>query len=84
MSAIEDHVENVVCKRFLEVKEDIRWFVDKYFPNKMLVLEEMAKENKGMELFNQLNDVWFHLPDNVFNIMENPKGWDKFLSLVEV
>ena len=50
----------------------------------MLVLEEMAKENKGMELFNQLNDVWFHLPDNVFNIMENPKGWDKFLSLVEV
>lgn len=30
-----------------------------------------------------LNDVWFKLPSNVFNIKVNPKGWNEFLFLVE-
>jgi len=69
------------CKEFLKHKSKF-WFIEKYFPNKMILLEELAKENKEPQLLNELNDIWFKLPDS-FNIINMPEGWSEFLSILE-
>lgn len=45
-----------------------------------------TEENYDATVFHMksiMNDVWFKLPDNVFNIIVMPKGWKEFLSLIE-
>jgi hypothetical protein len=59
------------------------WFIDKYFPNQLLVLTEMAKDNKGEDLYNALQKIWYYLP-NSFNIIDMPKGYGEFLDLIEM
>ena len=34
-------------------------------------------------LQNELNAIWFELPDSIFNIRNNPAGWETFLWFVE-
>jgi hypothetical protein len=51
--------------RFLEKRTAIYELVKNYFPNKMIVLDEMYKDNKLLELYMELNKIWFNLPDNV-------------------
>jgi len=45
-------------------------------------MEYRKIENVTM-MISIMNSVWFHLPDNKFNIIENPKGWKEFLYLIE-
>lgn len=73
-----------VCSDFLEGKEDFRWFIVKYFGSvKFTELIQLAESQKEQELKSALNDIWFRLPDNIFNIRERPRGWMRFLELVE-
>lgn len=75
---------STVIERFNANKDKFKWFIEEYFPNKFIILEEMAKDGKGVELLAELNNIWFFLPDNIFNILNMPKGWGEFLNVVEV
>ena len=73
-----------ICKSFLEKKEDFKWFIIKYFGEEYFEYLIKLSESENGRLISELNDVWFKLPDDQFNIIENPKGWSEFLSLVEM
>lgn len=72
------------CQDFLRKKESFRWFIVKYFGlKKFMDLWSLAEDGKEDELNHELNVIWHDLPDSIFNIRVNPKGWETFLSLVE-
>jgi hypothetical protein len=72
------------CKQFLEKNSEFRWFIIRYYGNdKNEYLKQLATENRESELRKILNDIWFQLPDHIFNIIENPPGWNTFLEFVE-
>lgn len=72
------------CQLFLENCAKFKWFIERYFgESEFMRCKELAEANKEDELLNTLNRIWFYLPDNVFNIKENPDGWSEFLSIIE-
>jgi len=61
-----------------------KWFIEEYSKPELLTLLESTRERKDVAaLLTILNGVWFYLPDNRFNIIENPKGWTEFLDIIE-
>jgi hypothetical protein len=73
-----------MCQRFLELLPKFQWFIERWFGQKTVeYLKELANDNKEVELSDRLNAIWFELPDDIFNIRENPEGWNEFLSLIE-
>lgn len=73
-----------MCQRFLELLPKFQWFIERWFGQKTVdYLKQLANDGKEEELSNKLNDIWFELPDDIFNIRENPEGWNEFLSLIE-
>ena len=73
-----------MCQRFLELLPKFQWFIERWFGQKTVdYLKQLANDNNELELSNKLNDIWFELPDDLFNIRENPEGWNEFLSLIE-
>lgn len=74
-----------VCKKFLDCREEIKWFVVEYFGDlKWDALLNLALNEKEAKLFTELNNIWFILPDSKFNIIENPPGWNSFLNIIEI
>jgi hypothetical protein len=70
-------------KLFLDTYKEFDWFIIEYFGEESLeVLIDFAKVENPV-LFDVLNDMWYELPDNKFNIIENPKGWNEFLTIIE-
>lgn len=59
------------------------WFILKYFPEYWIQLEALRKTKNKKMMYYILSDIWFKLPDNRFNIIENPPGWREFLTLLE-
>lgn len=60
------------------------WFIKKHITKEgQAKLKEARDKNQPQEIRMILNDIWFVLPDHIFNIKENPKGWKEFLSLIE-
>jgi hypothetical protein len=59
------------------------WFIQKYCSTTIPMLKEAREQGNTPRMINLLNDVWFDLPDSKFNIIQNPKGWKEFLSLIE-
>jgi hypothetical protein len=59
------------------------WFITDYFLGLRSEMLEVRKEGKAERLLTIMNDIWFYLPDNEFNIIENPPGWSDFLFLLE-
>jgi hypothetical protein len=76
------------CQLFLDTYNVFEWFIIKYFGIEYLnELIELAKSDDIKEnklLMVKLNDIWFKLPDHIFNIKENPKGWIEFLNIIEI
>lgn len=73
-----------MCQRFLELLPKFQWFIERWFGQKTVdYLKQLANDGKEEELSNKLNGIWFELPDDIFNIRENPEGWNEFLSLIE-
>jgi hypothetical protein len=70
-------------KKFDETKDTFKWFWDQYFPGRWDKLLSLREEKNWNSMMNEMNDVWFWLPDGRFNIMENPAGWKEFLYLIE-
>ena len=69
--------------QFDKTKDNFKWFWEQYFPGKWEQLLALRENDDIDGMINSMNDVWFWLPDNKFNIMVNPKGWNEFLYLVE-
>lgn len=73
-----------LCREYLEKKELFRWFIEKYFGlQKYLNLWDLAEQNKESQLYTELTEIWYKLPDSIFNVRVSPEGWDAFLRLVE-
>lgn len=73
-----------LSNRFLELLPKFQWFIERWFGKKTVdYLISLANDNKDDELSSNLNDIWFELPDDTFNIRENPEGWSEFLSILE-
>lgn len=72
------------CKSFLEKKDEFKWFIVRYFGEEYFESLIKLAESENGRLISELNDVWFKLPDHIFNIKENPKGWSSFLSIIEM
>lgn len=73
-----------ICIQFLDSLGEFRWFIEEYFGDEAVEkLKNYAKEGNEFKLRSALNEIWFRLPDDIFNIRENPKGWAKFLQLIE-
>ena len=63
---------------------EFQWFIVENF--KPILLEKLKRARINLEIGEMqvlLTEIWFHLPDNKFNIIENPKGWNEFLDLIE-
>ena len=74
-----------VIAKFNKSKEDIKPIIVKEFGEG--VWEELMKlvdDGKGKKVYNVLTNMWFVLPDHKYNIIENPPGWNEFLSVVEI
>jgi len=70
--------------QFDAVKEKIEWIFDEHdFQTSWEKLLEYRVQNDKTNMQRVLSRVWYLLPDEVFNIRNNPKGWNEFLSLIE-
>lgn len=82
----EDYLKFVedAPKKFIATAPRMNWFILQYFgEEKMLELHKLADEGKGQRLIDELYNIWYRLPDNKFNIIENPDGWSELLNIVE-
>jgi hypothetical protein len=59
------------------------FFIDYGFGQDWLNLIKLRKMGEWRSMLVIMNNVWFRLPDNKFNIIENPPGWSEFLILIE-
>lgn len=66
-----------------ENREHFGWFIVDYFPEWVIPLTYARHKEQTGRIITILNDIWFRLPDNRFNIVENPPGWSQFLHLIE-
>lgn len=60
-----------------------KWFIEEYFqPSTIKKIEAYRVDKDIRNLMRSLNNVWFSLPDDKFNVMTNPPGWDEFLNVI--
>lgn len=72
-------------KDYDEGKEKFKWFIEKYFGIALWNKLEQARAEKNEPIMREIiNTVWFYLPNNKFDIIENPEGWTEFLRVIEV
>jgi hypothetical protein len=65
-------------------KAKFQWFFLQYgFDAEWKRLEEARAKNQVKKMLDLMNFVWCELPDDIFNIKMNPKGWNEFISLLE-
>lgn len=76
--------EKSFVERVRETMPKWVWFVRRYFgPEGVRIINGFIDSKDEVSLKGVLNEIWFKLPDNIFNIKENPTGWTEFLDLVE-
>ena len=73
-----------ILKAFDEGFPKFKWFIEKYFDEECMDTLIWARQTRNMTaLLGILNQIWFELPDSIFNIVNNPPGWDEFLKVIE-
>ena len=75
-------------KKWLELfdntKDKFKWFFIEYgYESVWDELNILRGQESQLKMISLMNRVWYQLPDNKFNIMENPAGWSEFLTLLE-
>lgn len=72
------------CQRFLQSCSEFRWIIQQQFGTSRYVeLIEYAENNDEETLKTEIYDAWYDLPQDVFNMQTNPKGYETLLSFVE-
>lgn len=60
--------------------DKFEWFISKDLKKEL----SRARDNKDIGMMmSLLTGIWFALPDNRFNIIENPEGWEEFLAVID-
>lgn len=60
-----------------------KWFIEKHFKEDVLEKIESHRVNRDeRKLLQILNLIWFYLPDDEYNIMVNPPGWNELLHVI--
>ena len=73
-----------ILKDFDEGYPKFKWFIEKHFTSEVIAWVEKYREAQDtVSLLKILNRVWYALPDDEFNIVNNPKGWAEFLKVIE-
>lgn len=73
-----------ILKDFDEGYPKFKWFIEKYFRPSVITSLELARKDKDTSrMLIILNRIWYALPDDEFNIKENPEGWTEFLKVIE-
>lgn len=72
------------CELFLQTCNKFEWFIVKWFGVVLFdFCKKLAERGDESSLLSVLNTIWFDLPDDIFNIKENPEGWNEFLAIIE-
>ena len=61
----------------------IEWIIRNYFPSAIDQMKKLREDNNWYALSYRILDMWFWLPDSIFNIRVNPPGWNAFLELID-
>lgn len=70
---------------FDKTNTTFKWFFDTYFESEVWEQLILYRNQENIQLMmGIMNNVWYMLPDHKFNIIENPKGWSEFLTLIEL
>lgn len=69
--------------QYEQTRHKFEWFIYEYFPEYLEPLRKALNNQMPFLMLSMLNDIWFWLPDNKFNVVENPSGWQEFLALLE-
>lgn len=84
MESTNKQTSEKYCEDFLNKIDEFKWFIQRYFgSSEVRYLREIAHKKDEKTLRERLNIIWFELPDYIFNIKENPRGWMTFLNFVE-
>ena len=76
-------VYDELFNKYLQCHTKFNWFIRDYYGKiKVEKLVELAK-NKDKSLMKELEKIWYELPDDRFNIINDPKGWGTFLDLLD-
>ena len=71
--------------RYQENKRHFLHFINKYLGNyEVKSLNKLAHQRNQAKLFSRLMIIWTLLPENVFNIENNPQGWKEFLEVIDL
>jgi hypothetical protein len=72
------------CQAYLREHKLFDWILERYYgKEKVLELWNLAQAGESEHIKNIMNGIWFDLPDHIFNIRNNPPGWEQFLHFVE-
>ena len=72
---------------WLEIYGETDIYKSYILPEDYKKLSEARTKEDTKKMFNILNDIWFYLPDSIFNIMSEVKVWSHeigFLNLIEL
>jgi|WetSurMetagenome_2_1015567.scaffolds.fasta_scaffold421471_1 hypothetical protein len=71
-------------KLFDETASEFKWFFIAYgFEIEWESILKLRNLEQRDSIMTIMNNVWYYLPGNKFNIKENPSGWSEFLRLIE-
>lgn len=71
-----------ICLDYISKEESLmsiyeRFNIDPAVPRKYAI------QRKAKDLYNWLDNLYWWLPDNMYNILESPVGFDELLSMVD-
>jgi hypothetical protein len=58
------------------------WIVMRYYPQYDEYMRAVEIDTL-QHIIDLMNQMWFELPDHIFNISENPPGWQEFIAILE-
>ena len=69
---------------FDRTKDQFQWFFKEYGFSKQWAKIIVARElGSRKNMLANMAVVWVRLPDHIFNIKVNPKGWTSFCMLID-
>lgn len=75
---------SVLCSNYLKLHATFDWFIERYYGiEKVNELWDLAKQDREWVLKQELEKIWYELPDSTFNIYVKPTGYTNFLSLID-
>lgn len=78
-----NNLDGVVI-RYQENKRHFLYFINNYLGNyEVQTLDSLAEQRNQPKLFARLTLIWNLLPDNIFNIENDPRGWKEFLEVID-